>query len=161
MRSVALIDTVRYNGWMTFLPWWLGGAVLAGVALTSLWWTGRPLGVSGQIGRVLDGAETTTTRITSIWMLTGIVIGGAAVSIARGGWSSWLGRWSQSLSVDTCAAALLGGALVGVGTTIAQGCTAGHGLMGCARVQRPSLLATSLFFGTAILTALLMQQVRP
>jgi uncharacterized protein len=47
-------------------------------------------------------------------------------------------------------ALFVGGILVGAGTTLAGGCTSGHGLVGCARMQPGSLAATASFFGTAI-----------
>lgn len=51
---------------------------------------------------------------------------------------------------------LLGGLLVGFGTQMAGGCTSGHGLSGCSRLQPASLLATVCFFGTAMLLSLLL-----
>jgi uncharacterized membrane protein YedE/YeeE len=45
---------------------------------------------------------------------------------------------------------LLAGVLVGFGTRMAGGCTSGHGLIGCARLHRGSLLATACFFGAGI-----------
>lgn len=48
-------------------------------------------------------------------------------------------------------ALLGGGILVGAGTAMAGGCTSGHGLTGCARMQPGSLAATVSFFGTAAL----------
>jgi len=45
---------------------------------------------------------------------------------------------------------VLGGLLVGFGTRMAGGCTAGHGLNGCGRLQVPSLVATGVFFSTAV-----------
>lgn len=46
-----------------------------------------------------------------------------------------------------------GGILVGVGTSMAGGCTSGHGLTGCARLQPGSLVATAAFFGTGALVS--------
>jgi uncharacterized membrane protein YedE/YeeE len=40
--------------------------------------------------------------------------------------------------------------LVGFGTAMSGGCTSGHGLVGVARLQVPSLVATACFFGIAI-----------
>jgi uncharacterized membrane protein YedE/YeeE len=37
-----------------FLPFWLGGLALGGVAVWSWWLEGRPLGVSGQVTRVVE-----------------------------------------------------------------------------------------------------------
>jgi uncharacterized membrane protein YedE/YeeE len=53
-----------------------------------------------------------------------------------------------------------GGLLVGAGTAMAGGCTSGHGLNGCSRLQRGSLLATAAFFGTAVGLSLLVGAVR-
>lgn len=45
---------------------------------------------------------------------------------------------------------LLGGALVGFGTQMGGGCTSGHGLSGVSRLTPASLVATALFFGSAV-----------
>ena len=49
-----------------------------------------------------------------------------------------------------------GGILVGAGTRMAGGCTSGHGLSGCANLQPGSLVATAVFFGTAVVVSLLL-----
>jgi hypothetical protein len=49
-----------------------------------------------------------------------------------------------------------GGVLVGFGTRLAGGCTSGHGLSGCARLQPGSLVATAIFFGAAVAVSLLL-----
>jgi hypothetical protein len=54
---------------------------------------------------------------------------------------------------------LAGGFLVGFGTRMAGGCTSGHGLAGCARLQPGSLLATAAFFGTAVLVSIAMEMM--
>ncbi len=53
------------------------------------------------------------------------------------GWQSWI-------------ILMLGGSMVGFGTQMAGGCTSGHGLSGCSRLVPASLLATSIFFGSAV-----------
>ncbi len=53
----------------------------------------------------------------------------------------------------------LGGIMVGVGTRMAGGCSSGHGLSGCSRLHPVSLLATSVFFGTAVAVSLLLWKV--
>ena len=47
-----------------------------------------------------------------------------------------------------------GGVLVGVGTRIGKGCTAGHGVCGVGSVSRTSFANVALFLGTAIVVAL-------
>ncbi|MEJ2392658.1 MAG: YeeE/YedE thiosulfate transporter family protein [Gammaproteobacteria bacterium] len=46
-----------------------------------------------------------------------------------------------------------GGFLVGMGTQMAGGCSSGHGLSGCANLSWSSLLATGIFFSTAVVVA--------
>jgi hypothetical protein len=46
-----------------------------------------------------------------------------------------------------------GGVLVGVGTRIGKGCTAGHGVCGLGSASRTSLVNVVLFVGVAIVTA--------
>ncbi|HEX4509002.1 MAG TPA: YeeE/YedE thiosulfate transporter family protein, partial [Burkholderiaceae bacterium] len=53
----------------------------------------------------------------------------------------------------------LAGALVGVGTRLANGCTSGHGLCGACRGSKRSIVATVAFFGVAVVTATLTGQV--
>jgi hypothetical protein len=43
-----------------------------------------------------------------------------------------------------------GGILVGFGTRLAGGCTSGHGLTGCGLLRPVSLVATAVFFATAV-----------
>jgi uncharacterized protein len=54
---------------------------------------------------------------------------------------------------------LLGGIFVGFGTRLCGGCSSGHGLNGCSRLQPISILATSVFFGTAVVVSTLLLKV--
>jgi len=49
-----------------------------------------------------------------------------------------------------------GGVLVGIGTRIGKGCTAGHGVCGLGSASRTSLVNVALFVGVAIATAALL-----
>lgn len=55
---------------------------------------------------------------------------------------------------------LAGGFLVGFGTRMSGGCTSGHGLSGCSRLQPGSLAATAAFFGAAVATSLLLEVLK-
>jgi uncharacterized protein len=56
-------------------------------------------------------------------------------------------------------ALVLGGLLVGFGTRMAGGCTSGHGLSGCGRLQPGSLLATACFFGSGVALSMVLARV--
>ncbi|MFN0029962.1 MAG: YeeE/YedE thiosulfate transporter family protein [Acidimicrobiales bacterium] len=53
----------------------------------------------------------------------------------------------------------VGGVLVGFGTRLAGGCSSGHGLSGCSRFQPASIVATAVFFGTAVAVSTLLWKV--
>lgn len=52
---------------------------------------------------------------------------------------------------------LIGGFMVGFGTQMAGGCSSGHGLSGCANFSWASMMATAVFFCTAIIVSLLIK----
>jgi uncharacterized protein len=54
---------------------------------------------------------------------------------------------------------VIAGLLVGFGTRLGSGCTSGHGICGIARFSRRSIVATLVFFVTAIITVFLAQHV--
>ncbi|MDR6677184.1 YeeE/YedE family protein [Pseudomonas oryzihabitans] len=54
---------------------------------------------------------------------------------------------------------VVSGALVGVGTGMANGCTSGHGVCGLARGSRRSLAATLTFMATGMLTVFLIRHL--
>ncbi len=53
----------------------------------------------------------------------------------------------------------VGGVLVGFGTRLAGGCSSGHGLSGCGRLRPVSMVATAIFFGTAVVVSFLLWKV--
>jgi hypothetical protein len=54
---------------------------------------------------------------------------------------------------------LIGGILVGMGTQMAGGCSSGHGLSGCSNFSWASLVATAIFFSTAVILAFAIKAV--
>jgi uncharacterized protein len=53
----------------------------------------------------------------------------------------------------------VGGVMVGFGTRLAGGCSSGHGLSGCGGLRPVSLVATAVFFGTAVAVSFLLWKV--
>ena len=89
-----------------------------------------------------------------------LFVGGLVGRLTMGGWSVQvtLGETFNRLWGTGWASfgvLLVGGGLVGFGTRMAGGCTSGHGLSGCSRLQPGSLVATATFLGTAIGVSLL------
>jgi uncharacterized protein len=142
------------------LPWWIGGPVLGlcVVAIRGLM-NGR-LGVTGAFSDVIDKVGRRSLAFDwRGWFFVGLVVGGAAFSIARGspgfhgyGWltdtfTSGAGR------VVIAVILLVAGVLIGFGAKAAGGCTSGNGLTGTSLLSRAAWVATATFFGTAIVVS--------
>lgn len=113
------------------------------------------------------GAHNTRASALSVWnhliFLVSIAAGAFAVNYFRPHVPT-LGMLDQNfqtmmtaLPIPGWAVLLTGGTLVGFGTSMLGGCTSGHGLCGCSRMQLPSLVATSVFFATGTMTAFLLK----
>jgi len=100
---------------------------------------------------------------THLVFLLGLVVGGV-LSAALAGQLSVSGGirgelFNEFFSTKLSSALVLtgGGVLVGFGTRMAAGCTSGHGLCGMSRFQSGSMAATVAFFGTGVITSLLLR----
>lgn len=102
-----------------------------------------------------------TNRAAALYLLA-IVVGGAIASLQRGSWSlsttlgpTFVARWGDGpLALVPL---LLGGVLVGAGARMAGGCSSGHGLAGCARLQPASVLATATFMAAGVATTFVLK----
>ncbi len=100
--------------------------------------------------------------VTQAALLLSIFLGGwvAAISSGRFQLRFDMGNTYRELvasdPITMIGVLFLGGILVGFGTRLAGGCSSGHGLSGCGRLRPVSLLATAVFFGTAVLVSMLL-----
>ena len=103
--------------------------------------------------------------VTQAALLVSIFIGGVLAAIGAGRFELRLdmGNGFRDLVTGNSAAMLCvlfaGGVLVGFGTRLAGGCSSGHGLSGCGRLRPVSLVATAVFFGTAVVVSFLLWKV--
>jgi uncharacterized membrane protein YedE/YeeE len=122
----------------------LGGALIGLGA--SLAWVGarRVAGVSGLMGALFSAPPRRNGF--ALAFLLGLLLSGVAL------------RGSPALSNVPVSIPLLvlGGLLVGFGTQLGSGCTSGHGLCGVSRFSRRSIVATTVFVATGMVTATLM-----
>lgn len=101
---------------------------------------------------------------TQLVLLVSIVVGGALAAITSGRfkWRTDLGPAFKEIVVDgwlMWPVLFVGGVLVGIGTRMAGGCSSGHGLSGCSRFEPVSIVATALFFGSAVGMSFLLWKV--
>jgi uncharacterized membrane protein YedE/YeeE len=128
---------------------WLSGllgGVLIGVASALLLVAhGRIAGISGILGRTL--AKTTPDRPWRVAFVLGLLAAGAI--------AGRVSPASVGVSPRSYAVLAIAGLLVGVGTTLANGCTSGHGVCGLSRGSPRSLVAVLTFMSVGAITATL------
>jgi uncharacterized membrane protein YedE/YeeE len=117
----------------------LGGGALIGLAASvALVAHGRIAGISGTLGRALDGDGGRRFRLA---FLAGLIATGAiAARVAPA---------AIGAPVRGMVGLAIAGVLVGVGTTLANGCTSGHGVCGISRGSMRSLIAVVVFMVVA------------
>ncbi|MFF3542027.1 YeeE/YedE family protein [Streptomyces platensis] len=103
--------------------------------------------------------------VTQAALLMSIFLGGFIAAVASGRFHLRydMGPGFRDLvtadSTTMIAMLFVGGVLVGFGTRLAGGCSSGHGLSGCGRLRPVSLVATAVFFGTAVAVSFLLWKV--
>ena len=123
-----------------------GGALIGLAASIALVAHGRVAGISGTLGRAITGPQDSGQRFRAPFLGAMIVTGIVAALI-------WPG--ASGAPIRGIAMLALAGLLVGVGTTLANGCTSGHGVCGLSRGSKRSLVAVLTFMATAAITVAL------
>jgi uncharacterized protein len=122
-----------------------GGALIGLAVMLLLLVNGRVAGISGILGGVLSAPD----RSWRLFFVAGLLGGGVIAELVR---PTALGPMVASLPTLAMA-----GALVGVGTRLAHGCTSGHGVCGVSRLSSRSLAATGIFMGVAMAVVALVR----
>jgi uncharacterized membrane protein YedE/YeeE len=118
-----------------------GGALIAAALGVMLVATGRIAGLSG-VASGLFGDD----RGWRAWFVAGMLAVGAVFQLARPA------TFDPAMRTPLPVVALAG-LLVGVGTRLGNGCTSGHGVCGCSRLSKRSLVATCTFMALGVATA--------
>ncbi|WP_069174400.1 YeeE/YedE family protein [Streptomyces griseus] len=125
---------------------------------------------SPRVEPVADGDLPVTGRrpaplVTQAALLVSIFLGGLVAALVSGRFQLRYDMGPGFRDLVTAdqptmiALLFLGGILVGFGTRLAGGCSSGHGLSGCGRLQPVSIVATAVFFGTAVAVSFLLWKV--
>jgi uncharacterized membrane protein YedE/YeeE len=129
-----------------------GGGALIGLAAVMLMLAlGRIMGATG----VLTGAVLPTGPGDRGWrlaVLAGMVSGPLAYRLATGGFPTIEAPVSAPMLV-------FGGLLVGVGVTLAGGCTSGHGVCGLSRLSPRSFVASGTFMVATFATVYVVRHL--
>ncbi len=138
------------TGFDTFLPALLGGALIGLAATLLLWLNGRLAGISGMLWRL-----SFTKSADSLWRVLFLVgvVGGAALYYAV------FGGTPEPRETFPVWLLVVGGFLVGYGTSLGNGCTSGHGVCGLGRLSLRSLVAVLVFLSAAIVTTFVVRHL--
>ena len=124
------------------------GGILIGIAATLIFFVnGRIMGISGILGNLMTLKETDQIywRITFI---LGVLIGPLIFTI--------LFKEIKSEMVANTKFLIISGFLVGLGTSLGNGCTSGHGICGLSRFSIRSIVATLVFVISGMITVYLI-----
>lgn len=166
-----LIDKIIYEPW----PWWVGGPLIGLFVIALLLIEGKQLGISSSFQYLCAKAfpfkldylrNNVSANFWQFMFVIGLVVGGLITLSVIGDQNVAISQETQNtlhkigltdlsgfvpvelynFSFRSVAILLGGGLLLGFGARYANGCTAGHAIMGCAQLAPSSLIATSCFF---------------
>lgn len=128
----------------------LGGALIGAAAVVLMATLGRIAGISGIAGGLADAKPS--DRSWRVAFLVGLIGAPALVGL----FYPDLLRSDFTVSLNWIVVA---GIIVGIGTTLGNGCTSGHGVCGNARLSVRSVVATLTFMVTGIATTLVVRHL--
>lgn len=134
------------------VPAALGGLIIGLSVVLLMLGNGRIAGVSGILGCVL-GRLPEGDRSWRLYFIGGLVAGGVLYALFAGPVGP------QLTGAEQMWPAMLGAALVGFGTRMANGCTSGHGICGISRFSARSIVATLTFMLFGFLTVFIVRHL--
>ena len=124
----------------------IGGMLIGTSAVMLLLLNGRIAGISGIVGRLVQGVQTAT----NLAFVIGLPLGVLVYLLAFGGWPEV--RMTVSLPLIFAA-----GLLVGFGSRMGSGCTSGHGVLGLARLSPRSMVAVATFLTAGVVAVAVLR----
>jgi uncharacterized membrane protein YedE/YeeE len=141
------------------IPWYIVGPLMGLTVVGMYAIANKHLGVSGAYVQFLDAARRRPIQVWRLWFLAGLIGGSALAAVLGNNPQTGLayGRLGELLPLGALVPVLfIGGLLIGFGARWAGACTSGHGISGCSTRSPGSFVATSFFFGTAVVVTLLL-----
>jgi uncharacterized membrane protein YedE/YeeE len=128
----------------------LGGALIGISSVLLFAFNGRIAGICGMAFSLM--ATSLDKNIWRLVFLGGLIAGSLLYHFISG--ASYPPAPNTSLPL-----LIIGGLLVGYGTSLGNGCTSGHGISGIARLSPRSIVATLTFMASAIATVYVLKHV--
>ena len=125
----------------------IGGGLIGLASGMYLLLNGRIAGISGIIGGLFGRNGTGSAIFERLAFVIGLITGPLVLMM------------TTSISVSSVVTSpmpviVIGGLLVGFGTSLGSGCTSGHGICGLSRLSMRSLVATLSFMAAGFITVL-------
>ena len=128
----------------------IGGLLIGLATALMMLFNGKIAGISGIVGGLL--ARKASEAGWRAVFVVGLLLGAFVYMLATGG--------AIPVSIQASLPVMVvAGLLVGFGTRLGSGCTSGHGVSGIARFSKRSVVATLVFFVTAIVTVFVTHHV--
>ncbi len=128
----------------------IGGLLIGLSTVLLILFNGRIAGISGIVGGLL-ASKSSDIGWRAVFVV-GLLLGAFVYMLATGG--------ALGINIQASLPVLVvAGLLLGFGARLGSGCTSGHGICGIARFSRRSIVATLVFFVTAIITVFLTQHI--
>jgi uncharacterized membrane protein YedE/YeeE len=131
-----------------FLPSLAGGMLIGLSASMLLLLNGRIAGISGIVGKLVQGSHVGTNAVFVAGLIFGPVVYGLVA-----------GQPPASTITASWPLLILAGLLVGFGSRMGAGCTSGHGVLGLARLSLRSFVAVATFLTAGVVTVSLVRGV--
>lgn len=128
-----------------------GGVLIGTAVLILLLFLGRIAGTSGIIGSLLP-PRPASDKGWRIAFLIGLLVAATILQYA-------FGFSAVIQNVASTPLLLIGGFVVGIGVTLASGCTSGHAVCGLARLSKRSLYATITFMLSTAITVFIIKHI--
>lgn len=140
------------------LSWYIAGPLIGLLIVGLRAALNRPFGALGGFVDLAEAAEGRATSGFRLWLLAGLIGGGALYALATGtfGLSLVYGTAGGLLPADPAtelALVTIAGVMMGYGARTAGGCTSGHGMCGMSLLSPASMVSTVTFFATAVVLA--------
>ena len=125
----------------------IGGGLIGLASGMYLLLNGRIAGISGIIGGLFGRNGTGSAIFERLAFIIGLIAGPLVLMMTTS-------IPVSSVVTSPMPVIVIGGLLVGFGTTLGSGCTSGHGICGLSRLSMRSLVATLSFMAAGFITVL-------
>jgi uncharacterized membrane protein YedE/YeeE len=170
--TLSILVYKNIDHWRNILECWDG--IFIGVLISFGWFattifiedsfvtiSAQSLSFVYPMGEVIDyiakGFDN-SILVFSIWTLVGVIVGAFISKLTNKQFSKKFSCSNSYQNPPTLSKKLIGGAFMGIGGTMAIGCTVGQGLSGISTLSMTSILATLCIYITAFITAKYMHK---